>query len=337
MKQRARLVIGLVVSLAFALWAVRGVQWGEFWRSVRGANYVYLAPAAIVIYAVSWVRAYRWRLLMQSVDLPLARVFRWVNIGYLFNNILPAKAGEVVRGYLSGRVIAGGFGKAASALLIERLLDVLSVVVLLGILVLVVPAVPDWVTRGGLLFGGVAVAGTAILVVLSRFGERGIDWLWRLVRRVPVIGSEGVRRALVNLLDGFSVLTAWRLLPGILAGTALVWLGYAVFNYVIFLSFGMLSLPFSAATLVLGATGVAMVLPSSPGAIGVFESAGKAALVLYAVGESEALSAMLVLHLFTNLLLIVLGLVGLGAEGLSWGGLRREALLPGNDAQVQAP
>ncbi len=329
MKQRARLILGIFVSLLFFVWAIWGVQWDEFWLSLRGARYLYLIPAALLIYLISWVRAYRWRQLMgQQAGPPLAQVFRFVNIGYFFNNALPAKVGEVVRGYLAGRVISGGFGQAASSLLIERLLDVLCVVALLVILLPFV-ALPGWIVRGGMLFGGAAIAGAIGLIVLSRYGARGVDWLWRWVGRIPLVGREGVRRAVLNLMAGFRVLTTPRLLPGILLGSAGVWFGYALFNYTVMAAFGLNHLPFASAALVLCATGFAMVLPSSPGAIGVFEKAGMAALALFGVGESLAFGTMLVLHLFTNVVLIVLGLWGLAIEGLSYGRLRREALSPG--------
>lgn len=341
MKQRVRVILGILVSLLFFIWAIWGVQWGEFWQSLRGARYVYLIPAALLIYLISWVRAYRWRLLMgDQPGLQLGRVFRFVNIGYFFNNVLPAKVGEVVRGYLAGRVISGGFGQAASSLLIERLLDVLCVVVLLVILLPFV-ALPGWIVRGGILFGGAAIAGAVALIVLSRYGARGVDWLWRWVGRIPLVGREGVRRAMLSLMEGFRVLTTARLLPGILLGSAAVWFGYALFNYTIIVTFGLERLPFGAAALVLCATGFAMVLPSSPGAIGPFEMAGKLALLLYAdqygVDDSQAFSVMFVLHLFTNVVLIALGLWGLAVEGLSYGRLRHEALGSGPDAPGKDP
>jgi hypothetical protein len=333
MKQRWRILIGLAMSLLFFVWALWRVQWGEFWESLRGANYLYLAPAALLIVLVSWVRAYRWRLLMsRDAQLSLLRTFHFVNIGYFFNNILPAKAGEVVRGYLAGRAISGGFGQAVSSLLIERLLDVLSVVVLLLILLPVV-ALPAWIMRGGLLFGGAAIAGAIALFVLSRFGTRGVDWVWRWAGRVPMVGGPRFKKALLSLVKGFGVITSGKLLPGVLLGTALVWSGYALFNYTVMAAFGLSYLPFASAALVLCATGLAMVLPSSPGAIGVFEKAGMAALALYGVGESLAFSAILVLHLFTNVILILLGLAGLMAEGLSYGRLSREAIASAPEAE----
>jgi len=326
MKKRWRLALGILVSLLFLYLAVRDITWPDLWQLFRRGNYLYLVPAVLVIVGVSWVRAWRWRLLMYpNQHLPLPRVFSMVNIGYFFNNVFPAKAGEVIRAYLAGRMISGGIGQALSALLVERLLDVLATVAILVILIPFI-SLPSWAARGGVLFGAAAFAVAVILVVLSRFGSRGVDWLWRYLGRVPVVGSPKLKRAAQNLVDGFGVLTERKVLPGALLGTVLVWLGYALLNYLMMAVFGMAGrLPIFAALLVLCATGFSMVIPSSPGAMGVFEWAGVQALAVYAVAESQAFGYMLGLHVFTNIVLIVLGLVGLLSEGLSYSTLRADA------------
>lgn len=314
----------MVISLVFLYLAMRGLQWGKLWELFRQADYLYSVPALLLLVLINLTRAYRWRLLFYpDTQIPLSRIFWFVNIGYFFNNVLPAKAGEVVRGYLAGRLISGGIGQALSSLLIERLLDVLTVVVLLVVLIPFVD-LPAWATWGGLLFGALAVGGTGILVVLSRFGERGVEWATRFVARIPLIGHPKIQSFLRDLLGGFGVLTMRKLLPGVVAGSAFIWLGYALFNYMFVAAFRMTYLPFSAVALVLCATGFSMVLPSLPGAIGVFELAAVQALSVYGVEQTAASSYALGLHAFTNISLILFGLVGLMREGLSYSHIRRE-------------
>ncbi len=182
------------------------------------------------------------------------------------------------------------------------------------------------------------MGGTIVLVVLSRFGDRGVDWIWRLVGRLPLVRNPKVKEALGNLLDGFGVLTVGKLLPGIVLGSAAVWLGYALFNYTIMAAFRMTSLPFVAASLVLCATGFSMILPSSPGAYGVFEWAAIQALAVYSVKESPAFGYAFGLHTFTILASNVLGLLGLFYEGVSYTSIRRRVLAgAGSSANVAAP
>ncbi len=334
MKGRLRLLAGIVISLLFLYFAMRDVDWPMMGQLVRSADYAYLVPALLVVLAVNWVRAYRWRLLMYPDEhLPLARVFAIVNIGYLFNNILPAKAGEVVRGYLVGREISGGYGQAGSSLLIERLLDVLAVVIIL-VALLPFAAVPDWVVQGGILFGAISLVGLAALLVLARFGGAGIDWLWRYLGRLPLIGRPAMRAVLENLVRGLRVLTVRRQLPGILAGSAAIWFGYGLMGYLFLFVFRLNAVPIEAAVLVLVATGFSMVVPASPGGMGVYEWAAVQALALYGVAESPAFAYALGLHLFTILILDLAGLAGMVSEGLSYGRIRREAMAPGGPSAL---
>ena len=320
-----RLLLGLAVSAASLYYLLRTVDPTHLWETFRRANYLYFLPAALLLVGINIARALRWRILIgPEPALGLRRLFSFVNIGYLFNNVLPAKAGEVVRAYLVGRVVRGGVGRAASTLVVERLLDLLTVVVLMVLLMPLV-ALPPWLRNAGWTFGALAVGGSVGLVVLARVGPRGLDWVWRFIGRLPLVGHPRVKEAVAGLLEGFAVLTDLRVLGGVALWSAVVWLGYAVFNYGLMLAFH-LRLPFAAAATVLCATGFSMVVPSSPGAVGPFEAAAVLALSLFGVAESPATAYAFGLHWFTNITLILYGLVGLRQEGVSFAHLRAGAL-----------
>jgi len=324
MRRRWRLILGIAISLACLYYVVRGIEPHTLWEVYREANYLYLVPAAFVLVLDNCARAYRWRLLMYpDRSIPLRRLFAIVNIGYLFNNVLPAKVGEVVRAYLVGRMLPGGIGQGLSTLIVERLLDVLTMVVLLASLVPFL-ALPGWAVKGGILLGSVALIGLVVLLILARFGERGLDWVWRIVGRLPVVGTPRVKLALQNLLIGFRVLTVGRILPGVILSSAVVWLGYATLNYVMSWAFGLGHLSFAVIVFVLCASAFGMVLPSSPGGIGPFEAGIVLALSLYGVDQSRAFGYAFGLHAFTNIVLILLGLGSLRSESLTFGGLRSQ-------------
>jgi uncharacterized membrane protein YbhN (UPF0104 family) len=145
-----------------------------------------------------------------------------------------------------------------------------------------------------------------------------------LVGRIPWVGDARVRKALENLLIGFRVLTLPKLLPGIIGSSLVIWFGYALFDYIIALAFGMSYLSFIAIVFVLCATAFGMVLPSSPGGIGPYEAGAVLALSLYRVEPSQAFAYAFGLHVFTNLALILLGLWGLRSESLTFGSLRQQ-------------
>ncbi len=335
-RNRLALLIGVLISLLSLGYTLSVIHWSELWSALAQAEFLWLIPAFAIIFGVSWARGYRWRLLMYPDNrVPLRRMFNFVNIGYLYDNIFPAKAGEAIRAYLVGREISGGFGKALSTLLIERLLDVLCAVVIMLILLPLI-SLPAWIRTGGTLFGGIAIAATVLLLVLSRYGERGVDWVWRWVGRIPLVGSPKIERMVRNLVAGFGVLTNWRLLPGVLLGSALVWGGYALLNYVILLTFPEMKRSFVATTTGLVASAFGMVLPSSPGAIGVFEAAVLETMAVLGYSRSAAGGYALVLHLFTNMVLILLGLASLALEGVRFTQLRQQAVPASESADKPA-
>jgi len=178
MKKRWRLILGIVLSALFVYLSIRDVDWAELWGLFSTGNYLWLIPAFAMLLVINYVRGYRWRLLMHpDTSLSLAKSFHYVNIGYLFNNILPAKAGEVVRTVLAGRIISGGFGQAVSSLLIERLLDVLTLVPLLLVLIPILD-LPQWATRGGLIFGvAFALLGLCPGTAAGAIGQGSLDAL----------------------------------------------------------------------------------------------------------------------------------------------------------------
>ncbi len=334
LRNHLQLIIGILISAACLVYVFAKVDFTELWRIFANGKYDYLLPGLLLLVGINMARAMRWRVLMGEKTIPVLQVFAIVNIGYLFNNVLPAKAGEVVRAYLAGRKLKGGLGQGASSLVVERLLDVLVVVFLaLGLLPFV--DLPQWLVQGGILLGIVALVGIVILAVLSRLSEAATERFWAKMARIPVLGHPIVKRLVTSLVEGFGVLTDAGILLRSLAWSLVVWLGYALLNYVLFLALGMTDLPFVAALTVLCATGLSMVVPSSPGAIGPFEAAAVLVLTgVFAVGNADASAYAFGLHMFTNLTLIVYGLLSLRSQDLSFSDVRRDIL--GDSASVDS-
>ena len=335
-KGRLRLLIGLAVSAVCLYLALRSVEPAKLVEAYRGARYIYLAPAVVLTILISWARAYRWRLLMYPNDRqPLGRLFSIVNIGYLFNSVLPAKVGEVVRGYLAGRLLPGGTAQALSTLLVERLLDVLTLVLLLAGLLPVV-RLPSWSVTAGLAFGAAALVGTGVLMLLARLGQATLDRLWGTLGKVPGLGDRRVRAALEHLLDGLRVLTVGQRLPGIAFWSLLIWVGYVFCNYTTMVAFQLSYLSPVAAAVTVCATGLSMVVPSSPGAFGPVEGAVIFALALYGVSESQAFAYAFGQHALNIAVLVLLGLWGLRNESLSFSAVRDGALGEAEEARQEA-
>ncbi|MDQ6602195.1 MAG: flippase-like domain-containing protein, partial [Chloroflexota bacterium] len=93
--------IGIAISVVFLYLALRGQDFGALWRAMREASYVWLIPAIGCYFVGVVIRTYRWHILLRSTaNIPMRRLWPVIVIGYMANNILPLRAGELVRTYV---------------------------------------------------------------------------------------------------------------------------------------------------------------------------------------------------------------------------------------------
>ncbi|MDA1217300.1 MAG: lysylphosphatidylglycerol synthase transmembrane domain-containing protein, partial [Chloroflexi bacterium] len=160
-----RVLAGAALSigaLALVLW---GMDWGALRTTLAGANYWWLLPFLALEVAVIWTRALRWRIMLED-RLPTARLFWITNIGYLLNNVLPLRLGEVGRVYLVTRRSTVGVMQGLSSVVVERLVDVLCLIVLIFLLLPLVPGSVAFVAAG-MTLSGVAMAAIALIFIAA--------------------------------------------------------------------------------------------------------------------------------------------------------------------------
>ena len=312
---------GILVSLLCLYAVARGVDWHTLWVALSETRLVWLVPAFGILVGGMWARALRWRLLLQSAPgLRTGRLFNLVNISYLVNNVAPFRLGDLVRAYLCAELERLNVMQALSTLVIERLGDTLAIVLLLLVLL---PAVslPAYVLRSALGIGLAALAAASLLSLLALRREWGLSVLDRLSARWPLLTRTPLRGLLASAVDGLAAMGSWRKAAGVLAWSCAIWIATAVQFYVVMRA-AQLRLPFAAALTVLCLTSLGMVVPSSPGYVGVFEYLTVVGLSFFGVGRETALSYALLLHALSLVSLVILGAVALWAEGYSYAQLR---------------
>src|SRR5918911_1412597 len=163
---------GIVVSLLFIYLTFRGTDFGALGAALRRSNYWMLVPALLVLAVAIVLRAVRWRLLISPEHRPsTAAVTSALVVGYLFNSILPARAGEAIRVvFLRQRAGTPKF-VALGTVIAERAIDVLTLLVLLFVAAPVVPST-DWLPRVLALGAVVFVVTASVFTALAFYGER---------------------------------------------------------------------------------------------------------------------------------------------------------------------
>jgi uncharacterized protein (TIRG00374 family) len=308
--RRALVWSGLLLSILFGYLAFRDADLGEVGEALGDANPVYLLPAGAALALGVAVRAWRWQLLFEHGRRPpFGLVANALLIGYLFNTILPARPGELARVQVLGTRAGISRAEVLATVVLERIYDLF---VLIALLALAAPFLPHvgWLNAAlalGLVLG-LSLAAGALFV--RRYGRRGARALLRPLTLLPRIDAERIDLLAASAVNGLAAIRATRLALIALLVSALSWLLLAVSGW--FLLLGTeIDEGFAAALLVLVATNLVLVLPSSPAGLGAFEAAAVLALAAYGVGREQALSYALVLHAVNALPYIAVGYLAL--------------------------
>ncbi len=313
-----RVWVGFLVSLFFIYIALRNQDFGHMWQALREAEYRWLVPALAVYFLGVMVRSVRWHYLLRAVqDIPPRRLFPIVVIGYMANDILPLRAGEVVRSYaLSARF---GVSKSSSlaTIAIERIFDGLTMLGFIAIASLSIALTGDLRTIAliALLLFPLLMLGLTLFVRVEWLRERIVGLG---VRALPGRVGERVEALAHSFVEGLGILKRRQDLIGVGLTSILAWLLEASMYLLIAQSFG-LDLSPAAILMVTAVANLATLIPSSPGYVGPFET-GVLLVLNGALGISRALalSYAIVVHAALYFPVTFLGLIYWWRESFSW-------------------
>ena len=321
-----RFAVGLLFTGGSLALLGRLIDWKATLLALKAADPVFIGLAVTCLVLSLTAKALRWRFLLpESSSVTTPRLYRIMHISFLLNNVLPARLGDVARVAMTSRQPGLRLGSVLSSLLTERVADAVT---LLTCFVVVSPFLPipgqyvewlhvAWYTLAGL------VAIALLSVVLRRPAARWATRL-RLSRAVPLPGR--ARQEASSFGEGLRQLFSRGHVAHIWGFSAIAWLGAFAINYLVMRAL-QIDAPVTVAVLLTCVTNLAMLIPSSPGYIGVFHAAATLALLPFDVDAARALSFAIVAHLVNVLPVSLLGaaflLLGRETISLNLGALRR--------------
>ena len=317
--------IGVLISIIFIWLALRGMRLQEFWDAVRKANYIWLIPGIAVYFVGVWVRAWRWHYLLGPIKkIPTETMFPITTIGYMGNNIYPARAGEVLRAVILKRKEGVSVSASLATIIVERIFD--GVVMLAFVFVNLSELAK---LKGSSGFVGniqqVAVIGTgiflgalAVFLLAAMFPHTAMKvGLWFIYRFVPQRFHPRVISLANKFLDGLASLRSPFNALMVFFTSVIIWLLETGKYWFVMHAFSF-SVSFFALMLMNGIVNLATTIPSAPGYIGTFDAPGIAVLTAYGVERSTAAGYTLVLHVALWLPITLLGAYYLAREGIHW-------------------
>jgi uncharacterized membrane protein YbhN (UPF0104 family) len=276
-------VLGFPVSLALLMLSLRHLDGAKLKASLGGANVGVLMLSVGVMAIVYLIQADRWRVIAVAPGVPLVRFAEWVVGAVAVNNVLPGRAGDILR----SEWLARGAGKprtsAVSSVVVDRGFDVVTLVAMLGLTYPFVPH-PRWLNDFWIVGGSLGLVVSIVFIAAAVYARGG-----------GASAARGVRARLADVACAAGSVLRGRLVLRIAARSALAWTAWACSAWLVASSLGIALTPlevlFVTAVLNLG-----VAIPSSPGFIGTYQWLGVAALGNLGVGHADAFAFSVLMH-----------------------------------------
>jgi glycosyltransferase 2 family protein len=320
-----QLWIGVLVSVLFMWLALRGLHLGDFWSAVAAANYWWILPGVAVYFVGVWARAWRWHYLLGPIKkIPTSKMFPITTIGYMGNNIYPARAGEVLRAVILKRKEGVPVSASLATIIVERIFDG---VVMLAFIFVNLPELAKLTGASGFvgniqevaIYGTAAFIGALVVFLLAAmfpaWTARVGDWF--INHLLPERLREKISGIMYKFLEGLASLRSPFNVLMVFLTSVVIWLLETAKYWFVMHAFDF-EVSFFALMLMNGIVNLATTIPSAPGYIGTFDAPGIAVLTAYGVDQAMAAGYTLVLHVALWLPITALGAWFLAREGIKW-------------------
>jgi uncharacterized protein (TIRG00374 family) len=323
-------LIGVAISVGLLALILRHVDLGQVRQNLASARPLPLAMAVVVATLTFPIRAIRWRILLRTAQgdpVPLLPAWHATAIGFMANNVLPFRAGELIRPFAITRLAGVRFTSALSSIAVERIFDGLTITALLTF-ALLSPGLAPGVSVGGVSVRHIAAVAGAVSAGALIAALAVVAWPLAAERVIrAIIPAQHLADRIVGLIEGIrhglAALNSPSRVAGVVFWSVVLWLVNALSFYVGFAAFGI-EVSFIGSLLLQGLVAFGVSVPSTPGYIGPFEAAIVAALALYGIGESRAFSFAIAYHVTTFVPITLLGLWSVARTPIRLGDLRRQ-------------
>jgi uncharacterized protein (TIRG00374 family) len=317
--------IGVLVSIGFLYLALQGLSIIELVRILPGIDWWWLIPGVAVYFLAVWARAWRWRYLLRPLkSISTRELFPVVCIGYFGNNVIPARAGELLRAIVLKRRDEVPVSSSLATIIVERVFDG---VVMLGFIFLNLNEIAGLTSSSGFvgsirtlaLVGTAAFIGALVLFLLAAMYPQKAQLAARALteRLVPLRFRSKILGFMERFITGLEALRSPRDVLMVFLTSVVIWLFETVKYWLVMHAFPF-EVSFFALMLMNGIVNLATTIPSAPGYIGTFDAPGIAVLQAYGVEKVIAAAYTLVLHAALWFPITALGFYYFAREGLSW-------------------
>ncbi len=310
-QRKIKSAIGIGISILLIWLVFKGTNWSEFLKSIQNINYFILIVAmALLVFSV-WIRAIRWRILINKVgNVSTKDLYKVTMVGFMGNNILPLKMGELLRAYVISRKQNIIFSGALTSLIVERIVDLISFILIISAAFLMFP-ITDWMQKIAVMGFLIVISFLIFSLFLFKYNSKFETWYLKKQKQLIAKDKETIANHLVGFCRGIEALwqnpKPWQTI----FLSLLIWAMYFIFTvlsiYAFNFNLGFLDI-MKMGILVLAFVTLAVIVPSAPGYVGTYQAAAIAALQLVAINIDSARAFAIMYHLAQYIPLTFIGL-----------------------------
>jgi hypothetical protein len=321
-----------VLAIALLAWFLSQADMSKVAVAMRGARVDLLALSFVFLVLTYVARVVRWQYLLAPLGgAPFAIAFRTTIIGFAAIGLLPARVGDVLRPYLLARQQGFNAASTFATIVMERVLDLVTVLALLALYVLALggrETLPERLLRPVEISAAIAAAAAVGLLVgawtLATHPERIARFVLRSGRVLPAKLAQSLSRLARTFSQGFAVAREARALTFAVAWSFPVWLGIAAHAWIVCRAFAI-DLPFAGAFLLQSLLVIGVAMPT-PGAVGGYHAMFQLGVTsFFGASDEAAVAAAIVAHALAFFPVVLLGIVYMTQDGLSLSGLQHLA------------
>lgn len=320
---KIKVATGLALSALLVWLSVRGIDIGSVCSGLSAMNGFYAVASLAVMFLMQALRAVRWGMMLAPLDPSIGKftIFSITNVGFMAIIAIPARLGELARPYLLSRKSSISMSSALGTIFLERVLDILTVLVIAAVIFFLTP-LPPWLFRAGIILASASSAAFALMAIALYYRKKAAPFFSSLSRRIPERIPSRFAGIFDYFVDGLSIMKHRSLFGGVVLATFFIWLADALAIYFLFQAFSM-NLPTTAPFVLMIILIAGIAIPVAPGFIGNWHYFCILGLGIFNVEKPEALAFAVVYHALSIGIILVLGLVFLPFDNFSLNDLKK--------------
>jgi len=321
---KKKLIIGSALSLVLVYLSVRGVNFQSIADGFRTIRYGFVVPSVAAMMLMQVLRSVRWGEILSPLEkINQVSLLSATCVGFFAIVAIPARIGELARPILITQKSRVTMSAAVGTIVVERIFDGLSILVITSFVPLFLPDLPVWLISSGIIFSLITVIMLSCVVFLIVKRKKAVSLFSPVARLLPNRYAEKAESLIHHFIDGLQVVANLRQLVRISVLSIMIWGADVAAFYLLFLACGF-DLSVAAAVVVLVILIIGIAIPTAPGFIGNWHYACILGLGLFGISKTDALTYAVVSHFLSLMVAVIPGLIFLPFNRFSIADLRRQ-------------